>query len=108
MCYPILSATPPATARISRLLTEAHLAKILSTHEDYETVGKYANRAIAQEIAANDYNLNICHYVDTFDANSESVLFSFKSNKEERFIPSKSTRSAAAEVRDALLRNLAG
>jgi len=108
VCYPILSATPPATALISRPLTEAHLAKILSTPEHYETVGKYANRATAQEIAANDYNFNISRYVDTFNANSESIWFSFKSNKEERFIPSKSTRSAAAEVRDALLRNLAG
>ncbi len=41
--------------------------KIVATHGTFATVEKYAKRATREEIAANDYNLNIPRYVDTFE-----------------------------------------
>jgi len=41
--------------------------RILQTYKDYKTVEKYAYRATREEIAENDYNLNIPRYVDTFE-----------------------------------------
>jgi len=56
-----------ADAKNQNLLTDAHLDKIVATFEAFQTVEKYAYRATAQEIADNDYNLNIPRYVDTFE-----------------------------------------
>ncbi len=56
-----------ADAKNQNVLTDAHLDKIVATYEDFESVDKYAYRASAQEIADNDYNLNIPRYVDTFE-----------------------------------------
>ena len=44
------------------------VARILATYRARETVAKYAHVATRAEIAANDYNLNIPRYVDTFEA----------------------------------------
>jgi type I restriction enzyme M protein len=41
-------------------------------------VDKYAYRATAQEIADNDYNLNIPRYVDTFEEEAEIDLDAVK------------------------------
>ena len=43
------------------------IEKIVATHLAFATVEKYAKRATREEIAANDYNLNIPRYVDTFE-----------------------------------------
>jgi type I restriction enzyme M protein len=48
-------------------LTEEHLQKIVTTYQNFETIDKYAYRATAQELADNDFNLNIPRYVDTFE-----------------------------------------
>lgn len=56
-----------ADAKNQNLLTPAHLDKIVATYEAFATVEKYAYRATAQEIADNDFNLNIPRYVDTFE-----------------------------------------
>lgn len=53
-------------AKNQSVLTEEHLAKIVATYKAFKTVDKYAYRATAQEIADNDFNLNIPRYVDTF------------------------------------------
>ncbi|MBP7142139.1 MAG: type I restriction-modification system subunit M [Opitutaceae bacterium] len=55
-------------------LTNAHLDKIVATYESFQTVEKYAYRATAQEIADNDFNLNIPRYVDTFEEEKEIDL----------------------------------
>jgi type I restriction enzyme M protein len=55
-------------------LTEENIAKIVATYGAFQTVEKYAYRASPQEIADNDYNLNIPRYVDTFEEEEEIDL----------------------------------
>lgn len=49
------------------VLTDAHVSKIMETYQSREEVEKYAYVASLDEIAENDYNLNIPRYVDTFE-----------------------------------------
>jgi type I restriction enzyme M protein len=44
-----------------------HIAKIVAAYKAYKTEPKYAYRASAEEIAENDFNLNLPRYVDTFE-----------------------------------------
>ncbi|MGD0815306.1 MAG: type I restriction-modification system subunit M [Verrucomicrobiota bacterium] len=44
-----------------------HITKIVATYKAFKTVDKYAYRATLEEIAENDFNLNIPRYVDTFE-----------------------------------------
>lgn len=67
-----------ADAKNQNLLTEAHLEKIVATFRAFQSVEKYAYRATAQEIADNDYNLNIPRYVDTFEEEAEIDLKAVK------------------------------
>jgi len=67
-----------ANAKNQNILTEAHLDKIVATYNAFQTVDKYAYRATAQEIADNDYNLNIPRYVDTFEEEAEIDLGAVK------------------------------
>jgi type I restriction enzyme M protein len=60
------------------ILTDEHLEKIASTFESFQTVEKYAYRATPQEIADNDFNLNIPRYVDTFEEEAEIDLDAVK------------------------------
>jgi len=55
-------------------MTVEHLDKILKTFEEKETIDRYSYRATPQEIADNDYNLNIPRYVDTFEEEEEVDL----------------------------------
>lgn len=41
--------------------------KIIDTYQQRETIGKYSYVAKLEEVAENDYNLNIPRYVDTFE-----------------------------------------
>ena len=50
----------------NKLGTE-HIAKIVAAYKAFKTVDKYAYRATVEEIAENDFNLNIPRYVDTFE-----------------------------------------
>ncbi len=52
-------------------LTEDNIKKILATYKAYESVEKYAHAATAEELAENDFNLNIPRYVDTFEDEEE-------------------------------------
>jgi len=65
-------------AKNQNRLTDAHLDKIVSTYDAFQTVEKYAYRATAQEIADNDFNLNIPRYVDTFEEETEIDLGAVK------------------------------
>lgn len=65
-------------AKNQNRLTNAHLDKIVATYEAFQTVEKYAYRATAQEIADNDFNLNIPRYVDTFEEEKEIDLGAVK------------------------------
>ncbi|WP_201583096.1 type I restriction-modification system subunit M [Psychrobacter jeotgali] len=55
-------------------LTEDNLAKIIDTYQKREFVDKYAYLASFDEIAENDFNLNIPRYVDTFEEEAEIDL----------------------------------
>lgn len=59
-------------------LTEDHLQKIVGTYQSFEAIDKYSYRATAQELADNDYNLNIPRYVDTFEEEEEIDLDAVK------------------------------
>ena len=65
-------------AKNQNVLTDAHLDKIVATYRDFQTVEKYAYRATPQELADNDFNLNIPRYVDTFEEEAEIDLDAVK------------------------------
>ena len=49
-------------------LRSKDIAKIVDAYKKRENIAKYAHVATYEEIAGNDYNLNIPRYVDTFEA----------------------------------------
>lgn len=49
------------------ILRECDINKIIETYKNRETIDKYSYVASLEEIAENDYNLNIPRYVDTFE-----------------------------------------
>jgi type I restriction enzyme M protein len=62
-------------------LTRDHLDKILSTYHAAESVPKYAHLATPDEIAGNDWNLNIPRYVDTFEEEAEIDLVAVRTER---------------------------
>jgi len=54
--------------KTQNVLRDEHIDKIISTYRGRLEEEKYSRRATLQEIADNDYNLNIPRYVDTFEA----------------------------------------
>lgn len=48
-------------------LRDSDVEKIINTYQNREAIDKYAYLASLEEIAENDYNLNIPRYVDTFE-----------------------------------------
>ena len=53
------------------LLREEHINKVVETLRNRTVIEKYSHLATLQEVADNDYNLNIPRYVDTFEAEEE-------------------------------------
>tara|TARA_R110002051_G_scaffold58469_1_gene107689 strand:- start:5725 stop:7239 length:1515 start_codon:yes stop_codon:yes gene_type:complete len=49
------------------VLRPQDIAKIVDTYKSYEEQDKYSHIATLEEIAENDFNLNIPRYVDTFE-----------------------------------------
>jgi len=49
------------------ILTEEHIDKIVNTYLNREVIDKYSNVATLEEVKANDYNLNIPRFVNTFE-----------------------------------------
>lgn len=49
------------------VLEEGHIAKVVETYRDRAVVERYSHVAAPDEIAENDFNLNIPRYVDTFE-----------------------------------------
>ncbi len=62
-------------------LTRDHLDKILDTYHAGESVPKYAHLATPEEIAGNDWNLNIPRYVDTFEEEEEIDLVAVRTQR---------------------------
>jgi len=57
----------------NKLLPE-HLDNIIGAFENRQDIEKYAKVATLAEVKANDFNLNIPRYVDTFEAEAEINL----------------------------------
>jgi len=55
-------------------LREEDIAKIIEIYKDRKTEDKYSYVAMLDEVAENDYNLNIPRYVDTFEEEEEIDL----------------------------------
>ena len=55
-------------------LTDAHIAKIVETYQYRKEEPRYARRVGMEEIAKNDFNLNISRYVSTAEAEKEVDL----------------------------------
>jgi type I restriction enzyme M protein len=56
------------------VLEERHMDRIMEVYRARADVERYAHVASSEEIAANDFNLNIPRYVDTFEAEEEIDL----------------------------------
>ena len=61
-------------AKQQNYLRDADVDKIVDTYRNRLEEPKYSKRATLAEIAANDYNLNIPRYVDTFEAENSIDL----------------------------------
>jgi type I restriction enzyme M protein len=55
-------------------MTDEHIAKIVETYQHRKEEGRYSRRVELEEIAKNDYNLNISRYVSTAQAEVEIDL----------------------------------
>lgn len=64
-------------------LTEDNIAKVIETYKARESVDKYAYLASFDEIAENDFNLNIPRYVDTFEEEAEIDLVAVRTERLE-------------------------
>ena len=64
------------------MLTEDNIQKIVDTYLARESVEKYAYLATLEEIAENDFNLNIPRYVDTFEEEAEIDLMAVRTERQ--------------------------
>lgn len=62
-------------------LTQDNIQKIIDTYKAREIVDKYAYLASFDEIAENDFNLNIPRYVDTFEEEAEIDLVAVRAER---------------------------
>jgi type I restriction enzyme M protein len=62
-------------------LDASHIDKIAATYTARASVDKYAYRATVDEIAENDFNLNIPRYVDTFEEEAEIDLMAVRGER---------------------------
>ena len=62
-------------------LTPDNIQKVIDTYKARETTGKYSYLASFDEIAANDFNLNIPRYVDTFEEDAEIDLVAVRTER---------------------------
>jgi type I restriction enzyme M protein len=83
-------------------LRDQHIAKIVETYQHRKDEARYSRRVEMQEIAKNDYNLNISRYVSTAQAVVEVDL---KATNAELVSIEADVRTAAAE-HNAFLREL--
>ena len=96
------SPTTSAPARRRTCSNDEHAAKIVEAFRAYEEVERFAHIADLEEIAANDFNLNISRYVDTAEAiEVPSVEEALKQLGE-----AERRRDEAAERMDELLAEL--
>ncbi|GAA5138176.1 type I restriction-modification system subunit M [Alloalcanivorax gelatiniphagus] len=64
-------------------LSEDNIRKIVKTYTNRADVDKYAHLATPEEIAENDFNLNIPRYVDTFEEEEEIDLMAVRAERKQ-------------------------
>lgn len=69
--------------KTQNVLREENIDKIIETYRNRLEEDKYSKRASLQEIATNDYNLNIPRYVDTFEAEDSIDIIRVSKNLKE-------------------------
>ncbi|MEZ8321656.1 N-6 DNA methylase, partial [Vibrio splendidus] len=62
-------------------LTPENIRKIVDTYKARESTDKYSYLATLEEIAENDYNLNIPRYVDTFEEEEDIDLVAVRTER---------------------------
>jgi len=67
-------------AKAKNILTDENIAKIYKTYEEGKEIEKFSRNVGFDEIAENDFNLNITRYVDTFE---EEEPIDIKANLKE-------------------------
>ena len=67
----------------NRLREDVEVKKIVDTYRARKPVEKYAHVATREELAENDYNLNIPRYVDTFEEEPEVDIAAVQKTIEE-------------------------
>jgi len=65
------------------ILTPENIEKVIATYKARGNVDKYAYLSSLEEIAENDYNLNIPRYVDTFEEEEELDLMAIRAERLE-------------------------
>jgi len=72
------------------ILTEDHIANIVNTYQHRSEVDKYATCVTYEQIAENNYNLNIPRYVDTSEEevilNPQEIVNIYKELKKQELI----------------------
>ena len=63
------------------ILSLENIDKVIATYKARKTVDKYAYLASLEEIAENDFNLNIPRYVDTFEEEEELDLMAIRAER---------------------------
>ncbi|WP_026878120.1 type I restriction-modification system subunit M [Ignatzschineria larvae DSM 13226] len=76
-------------------LSKANIEKILTTYQARESVDKYAYLASFEEVAENDFNLNIPRYVDTFE---EEEVIDLEAVRQERLALKKEFAELEAKM----------
>jgi type I restriction enzyme M protein len=80
-------------------LTPENIQKIIDTYKARETTDKYSYLATVEEIAENDFNLNIPRYVDTFEEEAKIDLVAVRT---ERLQLQGELKSLEVEMKDYL------
>lgn len=64
-------------------LSTDNIAKVVDTYQNRKSEDKYAYLATPEDIAENDYNLNIPRYVDTFEEEEEIDLVAVRAERQQ-------------------------
>jgi len=75
------------------ILLDEHITKVVSAYQTHEEIEKYAHIATFDEIAENDFNLNIPRYVDTYEEEKEINIEAVQVEIEELEIELATVRS---------------
>jgi type I restriction enzyme M protein len=89
-------------AKNQNYLTNENVAKIIDTYSKRETIEKYSYLASMDEVKANDYNLNIPRYVDTFEEEEPIDLDGVSSELKALEVNMKTTDETIAKFCDEL------